>query len=95
VEGVTSLLELWCACVKYAVRIDARFAGVTEVSELEETVSAGVFTGVMEPLLKSSAPLYLRAAAAVMNASQGARGAEEGGEGGISNEETVRIRVEP
>jgi hypothetical protein len=63
------LLALWCASVKYSARMDWQ-SGPGAMTELEETVSGGVFTGVMHPLLKSSAPLYLRAAAAALNQSQ-------------------------
>ena len=63
------LLALWCASVKYSARMDWQ-SGPGAMTELEETVSGGVFMGVMHPLLKSSAPLYLRAAAAALNQSQ-------------------------
>jgi len=66
-EGGARVLPLWCACVKYCVRLDARFAASAPISDDEETVSAGVFTSAIEPFLRSSAPLYLRAAAALLN----------------------------
>ena len=59
--GAGCLLALWCAGVRRAVKLDASFGGV-EVSGLEETVSAGVFSGPLQPLLKASAPVCPRQA---------------------------------
>jgi len=82
-EGGGRVLALWSACVKYCVRLDARFAASAPISEEEETVSAGVFTGAVEPLLRSSAPLYLSAAAALLNGPHACgRGGVEGIGGG-------------
>ena len=60
-RGAGCLLALWCAGVRRAVKLDAGLGGV-EVAGLEETVSAGVFSGPLLPLLKASAPVCPRPA---------------------------------
>ena len=66
-RGVAWLISLWSGCVKYAVKIDSGLIQPAPLSDVEETVSGGVFSQDMEVLLKSSAPLLLRAAAALVH----------------------------